>query len=128
MNLKYIGYFEKNIEAIHRLKLKLCTYPGPRPNSPTTYQDLNGTLMDNTSVKQSKLKLFCFSSDFVLQLHQVSSKSDENQKSFINSPFFYSEFQSVSRIVKIVHSACMHHLSTADNYVSTMSSADAAEL
>ena len=41
----------------------------------------------------------------VLQFHQVSSKSDEKQKSFINSPFFYSEFQSVSRIVKIVHSA-----------------------
>ena len=27
-------------------------------------------------------------------------------KSFINSPFFCSEFQSVSRIVKIVHSGC----------------------
>ena len=40
-----------------------------------------------------------------LQLHQVSSKSDEKQKSFINTPFFCSEFQSVSRIVKIVHSA-----------------------
>ena len=32
------------------------------------------------------------------------SKSDEKQKSFINSPFFCSEFQNVSRIVKIVHS------------------------
>ena len=41
----------------------------------------------------------------VLQLHQISSKSDEKQKSFINSPFFCSEFQSVSRIMKIVHSA-----------------------
>ena len=41
----------------------------------------------------------------VLQFHQVSTKSDEKQKSFINSPFFCSEFQSVSRIVKIVHSA-----------------------
>ena len=40
----------------------------------------------------------------VLQFHQVSSKSDEKQKSFINSPFFCSEFQSVSRIVIIVHS------------------------
>ena len=29
----------------------------------------------------------------------------EKQKRFINSPFFSSEFQSVSRIVKIVHSA-----------------------
>ena len=43
----------------------------------------------------------------VLQCHQVSSKSDEKQKSLINSPFFCSEFQSVSRIVKIVHSAHM---------------------
>ena len=41
----------------------------------------------------------------VLQFHQISSKSDEKQKSFINSPFFSSEFQSVGRIVKIVHSA-----------------------
>ena len=39
------------------------------------------------------------------QVHQVSSKSDEKQKSFINRPFFCSEFQTVSRIVKIVHSA-----------------------
>ena len=43
--------------------------------------------------------------EILVQLHQVSSKSDEKQKSFINSPFFCSEFQSVSRIVKIVHSA-----------------------
>ena len=58
------------------------------------------------------IKLFLFSSDFdetwwscsVLQFHQALSKSDEIQKSFINSPFFCSEFQSVSRIVKIVHS------------------------
>ena len=60
---------------------------------------------------------FCFSCDFdetwwwscsyscVLQFHQVSSKSDEKQKRFINCLFFCSEFQSVSRIVKIVHSA-----------------------
>ena len=39
--------------------------------------------------------------------NQVSSKSDEKQKSFNNSPFFCSEFQSVSRIVKIVHSALL---------------------
>ena len=38
-----------------------------------------------------------------LQVHQVSSKSEEKQKSFIDSPFFSPEFQSVSRIVKIVH-------------------------
>ena len=69
------------------------------------------------------IKLFCLSSDFdetwwscsypcALQFHQVSSKLDEKQKSFINSPFFCSEFQSVSRIVKIIHSApdrCMHY-------------------
>ena len=45
-----------------------------------------------------------------LQLHQVSSKSDEKQKSFINSPFFGSEFQSVSRIVKIVHSGLVEFI------------------
>ena len=28
----------------------------------------------------------------------------DEKKSFINSPFFCSEFQSVSRIVKIIHS------------------------
>ena len=32
----------------------------------------------------------------------------ENKKSFFNSPFFCSEFQSVSRIMKIVHSALRH--------------------
>ena len=36
----------------------------------------------------------------------MSSKSDEKQKSFINSLFLCSEFQSVNRIVKIVHSGC----------------------
>ena len=36
------------------------------------------------------------------KFHQNQMK---NKKSFINSPFFCSEFQSVSRIVKIVHSA-----------------------
>ena len=41
----------------------------------------------------------------VLQFCQVSSKSDEKQKSFINCLFSSPEFQSVSRIVKIVHSA-----------------------
>ena len=35
------------------------------------------------------------------KFHQNRMKN----KSFINSPFFCSEFQSVSRIVKIVHSA-----------------------
>ena len=32
-------------------------------------------------------------------------KLDEKQKSFINSPFFCSEFRSISSIMKIVHSA-----------------------
>ena len=36
------------------------------------------------------------------KFHQNQMK---NKKHFINSPFFCSEFQSVSRIVKIVHSA-----------------------
>ena len=35
------------------------------------------------------------------KFHQNRMK---NKKSFINSPFFCSEFQSVSRIVKIIHS------------------------
>ena len=74
------------------------------------------TLWNSEQKNGLLIKLFCFTSDFdetgwncstywVLQLHQVSSKSDEKQKSFINSPFFCSEFQSVSRIMKIVHSA-----------------------
>ena len=73
------------------------------------------TLWNSEQKNGLLIKLFCFSSDFdetwwscsypcVLQFHQVSSKSDEKQKSFINSLFFYSEFLSVSRIVKIVHS------------------------
>ena len=41
------------------------------------------------------------------QIYKVSSKSDEKQKRFINSPFFCTEFQSVNRIVKIVHSAML---------------------
>ena len=36
------------------------------------------------------------------KFHQNQMK---NKKSFINSLFFCSEFQSVSRIVKIIHSA-----------------------
>ena len=74
------------------------------------------TLWNSEQINGLFIKLFCFSSDFdetwwscsypsVLQFHQVSSKSDEKQKSFINSPFFCSEFQSVNRIVKIIHSA-----------------------
>ena len=51
-----------------------------------------------------KLGEFVVSYPCVLQFHQVASKSDEKQKSFNSSPFFCSEFQSVGRIVKIVHS------------------------
>ena len=69
------------------------------------------TLWNSDQKNRLLIKLFCFSSDFdetwwscsypsVLQFHQVSSKSDEKQKSFINGPFFCSEFKSVSRIVK----------------------------
>ena len=79
------------------------------------FHDSTDTVKFRTE-KQAINKIFCFSSDFdetwwscsypcVLQFHQVLSKSDEKQKSFINCPFFCSEFQSVSRIVKIVHSA-----------------------
>ena len=73
------------------------------------------TLWNSEQKNGLLIKLFCFSSDFnetwesctypcVIKFHQVSSKSNEKQKSFINSPFFCSEFQCVSRIVKIVHS------------------------
>ena len=72
------------------------------------------TLWNSKQKNGLLIKRFCFSFNFdetwwscypcVLQFHQVSSKSDEKQKSFINSPFFCSEFQSVSRIMKIVHS------------------------
>ena len=44
----------------------------------------------------------------------IFTKFHQNQmkkKSFINSPFFCSEFQSVSRIVKIIHSALLHYFS-----------------
>ena len=38
--------------------LELCRF---RPNSPGTLQDLNGTLTDNTSIKQAQIKTFlCF--------------------------------------------------------------------
>ena len=85
----------------------------------TIFTILLTTLWNSEQKNGLLIKLFCFSFDFdfdettwwscsypcVLQFHQVSSKSDEKQKRFINSQFFCSEFQSVSRIVKIVHSA-----------------------
>ena len=74
------------------------------------------TLWNSEQKNGQLIKLFCFSFNFhetwwshsypcVLQFHQVSSKSDVKQKCFINSPFFCPEYQCVSRIVKIVHSA-----------------------
>ena len=73
------------------------------------------TLWNSEQKNGLLIKKICFSSDFdetwwscsypcVLKFHQVSSILDEEQKSFINSPFFCSEVQSVSWIVKIVHS------------------------
>ena len=73
------------------------------------------TLWNSEQKNGLLIKLFLFSSDFYetswsfsypceLQFHQVASKSDEKQKSVINSPFFCSEFWSVSRIMKIIHS------------------------
>ena len=41
----------------------------------------------------------------VIHVFYNFTKFHQKQKSFINSPFFCSEFQSVSRIVKIIHSA-----------------------
>ena len=58
--------------------------------------------MDGTYLKWAINKTFFV---FHLILMTVSSKSDEKQKSFTNSPFVCSEFQNVSRIMKIVHSA-----------------------
>ena len=49
--------------------------------------------------------------EVVLKFHQLSSKSDEKQKSFINGMFFCSEFQSVSRIVKFAHRAISKSIS-----------------
>ena len=74
------------------------------------------TLWNSEQKNVLLIKLNCFSFDFdetwwscsyphVLQFHQVSSKLDEKEKRFINSPFFCSEFQSVSRIMKIVQRA-----------------------
>ena len=75
------------------------------------------TLWNSEQKNGLLIKLFCFYLILmklgegcsyytcILQFHQVSSKSDEKQKSFINSRFFCSKFQSVSRIVKIIHHA-----------------------
>ena len=65
--------------------------------------DTKKTFSSHNELKRGKF--FDFDETWCTYFHQVSSKSDEKQKSFINSPFFCSEFQSVSRIVKIVHSA-----------------------
>ena len=41
--------------------------------------------------------------NYNFKLYQNQNQT-KNKKSFINNPFFCSEFESVSRIVKIVHS------------------------
>ena len=62
------------------------------------------TLWNSEQKNGLLMKLFCFSSDFdetwwnssthwVLQLHQVSSKSDEKQKSFIIARFSVQNFK-----------------------------------
>ena len=58
------------------------------------YLLLNKTLTDNSSIKLAIIKTFLFFiriwwnlDGYILQLHQVSSKSDDKQKSFINSKF-----------------------------------------
>ena len=92
-----------------------------KPRACTMYDFHNSTdTLKFWTEKQAIYKTFyCFSSDFdetwwhcstqwVLQLHEVSSKLDEKQKSFINCLFFCSEFQGVSRIVKIVHSVSVY--------------------
>ena len=83
---------------------------------------------DSTDTLKFWTEKWAISSDFnetcwnckthgLLQLHQVSSKSDEKQKSFIDSPFFCSKFQSVSRIVKIVHSAIIIRILGEDFFI-----------
>ena len=58
-------------------------------------------------------KLFCFSSNFDKTTTSPSFiKIRWKTKSFINSPFFCSEFQSISRIVKIVHSTTCNQIIT----------------
>ena len=49
---------------------------------------------------------------------------NRTKKSFINSPFFCSEFQSVSRIVKIVYSAGRPAIYPADGGLGLLSSQD----
>ena len=52
-------------------------------------EEYQHTMYDFHNSTDTLVKLFCFSSDF-------SSKSYEKLKSFINSPFFCSQFQSVN--------------------------------
>ena len=85
--------------------LRLTYYILLCPHSLCTIITILLTLWNSEQKNGLLIKLFCFASDFD-KFHKVSSKSDKKQKSFINSPFFCTEFQSVvSRIVKIVHSA-----------------------
>ena len=91
----------------------------PPPPSLCTIFTILLTLWNSEQKNGLLIKLFCFSSDFdetwrscsypcILQFHQFASKVNEKQKSFIYSPFFCSEFQTVSRIVKIVHSETLY--------------------
>ena len=70
----------------------------------TEKRSINKTFLFFTRFCWNLVKLWVLT-HWVLQLQQVSSKLDEKTKSFINRPFFCSEFQNVNRIVKIVHSA-----------------------
>ena len=82
----------------------------------------------NSEQKNALLKFFfCFSSDFDETWWNCSTNTWitptspsfiknqlENKNSFINGPFFCSEFQSVNRIVKIVHSAIVLSITLQD--------------
>ena len=89
-----------------RVKLeKIKIYSNKIDNSLCMIFTILLTLWNSEPKKLLKIKLFCFSSDFdatwwscsthyVLQLHrQVSLKSDEKQKSFINIPFSVQNFK-----------------------------------
>ena len=64
---------------------------------------------DSTDTLKFWTEKWAINKTFLFFIHHNYTKFHQNQmknkKSFINSPFFCSEFQSVSRIVKIVHSA-----------------------
>ena len=57
-------------------------------------------------MKLGKIVVYMDNYNFT-KFHQNQMK---NKKVFVESPFFCSEFQSASRIVKIVHSASIKRL------------------